>query len=88
MADGMVIVWPRVAYCPWHQSYEPWYAHSYGYLGEWSHVDPQHYPSVGGDWHGMHIYENCRYCAQPLVATAHPRMNYCPNCGSYQPHLI
>ena len=49
-----------------------------------SHIDTEHYPMVGMDWHGIHVYENCMYCIQPLVATRDPTINYCPKCGSYQ----
>jgi len=74
-------------YCPWHQAYDYDYLYSYG-PQPLSHVDVQHYPAVGEHWYGMHIYENCKYCFQPLVATGNPTMNYCPNCGAYQYHRV
>jgi len=78
-------VWP--VYCAWHQAYDFDYMYPLA-AGPWSHVDMQHGPYLGEHWYGKHIYENCKWCAQPLVATSDPGMNYCPSCGAYQPHRL
>jgi hypothetical protein len=80
-------VWPVAGFCPWHQTFDYDYVFPNGAV-QWSHVDPQHYPLLGGHWHGIHISENCKWCASPLVATSDPGTNYCPNCGAYQPHRL
>ena len=77
--------WP--VYCPVHQSYDYDYIYPYAGFGG-SHTDPEHGPYLGQHWHGMHIYENCKYCANPLVATSDPSINYCPNCGRSQWHRL
>jgi hypothetical protein len=80
------LVWPA-AYCTAHHVYD--YDYIYPYVAQpLSHVDMLHYPFLGEHWHGFHIYENCKYCAQPLVATSDPRVNYCQNCGTYQWHRL
>jgi hypothetical protein len=80
---------PELVYCYWHQSYEPWYAHTRpAPIPSFPHLDWEHYPQVGEHWNGIHISENCRYCYQPLVATPNPHMNYCPHCGRHQWHRL
>ena len=74
-------------YCPWHQAYDFDYMYSYS-AQPLSHVDMQHYPMLGEHHGGIHIYENCKHCWQPLVATSDPRTNYCPSCGAYQLHRL
>ena len=81
------LVQPAAGYCSWHQLYD--YDHLAPLVARpLSHVDTAHYPFVGGHWFGMHVYENCRHCAQPFVATSDPRVNFCQNCGAYQWHHV
>jgi hypothetical protein len=80
-------VWPAAVYYHWPQAYE--FDYMYPFAAQpMSHVDIRHYPALGEDWLGMHIYENCKYCWQPLVATSDPRVNYCPSCGRSQWHRL
>ena len=78
-------VW--AVYCPVHQSYDFDYIYPYAGFGG-THTDPEHGPYLGQHWYGMHIYENCKYCANPLVVTSDPRINYCQSCGAYQWHRL
>ena len=84
------LVWPTPSYCASHQAFD--YDYMYPYAIQPSqpmrHVDLQHYPAVGEHWNGIHIYENCKYCFQRLVATGDAWTNYCPRCGAYQFHRV
>ena len=79
------LVWP--VFCPAHQAFDFDYMYPFA-VGQSQHVDAQHGPFLGENWYGMHIYENCKWCAQPLVATSDPRVNYCPSWRAYQPHRL